>query len=140
MIARAALLALALCAGVSAAIASSPNAVEGAWEFKTVPFQGDCVMTGRLIVRPRAGGASHACELVAYQTCTGLKITTKQTCSLSEQNGAVTIKSAIVHSTSAQYAPDDFALKLESPARMTGELRSADIASVVFYRGAEAIS
>jgi hypothetical protein len=139
MIKRTALLALALIGAASVAMASTPHAVDGAWSFKTATFQGDCVMTGRLIVKPSAKGA-HACELIAYQTCSAYKITTKQTCQLSEQNGAVTIKSKIVHSTSTGYAPDDFALKLESAARMTGELRSADIAKVVFYRGDEVIS
>ena len=140
MIKRAALLAAVLIGAASiATAAAAPHAVDGAWAFKTVPFQGDCVMTGRLVVKPTVKGA-HSCELIAYQTCSAYKITTKQTCQLSETNGAVTIKSKIVHSTSTGYAPDDFELKLESAARMTGELRSADIAKVTFYRGDEAIS
>ena len=138
MIARAALLVLAALALMAAA--KAPEPVDGAWNFKTASYDTGCVMTGHLMVSPSGAGKTHACKLTAYENCPGIKITTQQNCKLAETNGAIVITSTIVHSTSANYAPDDFSLKLESAARMTGELRSADIAPVVFYRSEDAVS
>lgn len=138
---RLALLALALIAAPAALAAGPKHSVTGAWSFKTEPYDGGCVMTGQLIVDRIRKGDAYACKLTAHETCPDVSISATQTCTLTEKNGNVRISSRIVKVEPALgYTPDDFELTLESSARMIGELRSADIAPVMFYRGDTPIS
>jgi hypothetical protein len=134
---RALLIPLTLAAAIAIAAAGKPSPVTGAWSFKTQPYDGGCVMTGELSVSSAPRNGSYSCKLVARETCPDLKITAQQVCTLTEKNGKVAIKSsiALLSDPSMAYSPDNFELTLESAARMTGELRSADIAPVLFYRG-----
>jgi len=84
--------------------------------------------------------SGYICRLVAHEACPEITVTAQQTCRLTEERGAVTIKSRLERVTVPNYAPDNFALRMESAARMTGQLRSADIAPVTFFRGPGAIS
>jgi hypothetical protein len=141
VIVRATLLAITLAAAIgAAATAAQRPTVAGAWAFKTEPYPDRCVMTGELVVQPQRSKAGYVCKLTAYETCAAVKNTAKQSCVLSESNGAVTITSTLISTTYPDYLPDNFTLKLESAARMSGQLRSADTAPVIFYRGAGAIS
>lgn len=138
---RLALFALALLAAPVALAAGPKHSVTGAWSFKTQPYDGGCVMTGQMIVDQKRKGDAYACQIKAYETCPDISINAEQTCTLTEKNGKVLIKSTIVKVEPALgYTPDDFELTLESSSRMIGELRSADIAPVMFYRGDAPIS
>lgn len=139
---RALLIPLALAAAVAVTAAGKPSPVVGAWSFKTQPYDGGCVMVGDLSVSPSPKNGAYSCKLVAHETCQGMKITAHQICTLTEKSGKVAIKStiALLSDPSMSYAPDNFELKLENAARMTGELRSADIAPVLFYRGEVPVS
>ena len=131
----------ALIAAAGAAPRPDPAAaVLGAWRFQTEPYASGCVMTGDLVVMRDANRKGFTCRLVAHEACPEIKITAQQVCTLAHAHGAITITSTIEHVTSPNYAPDNFALKLESASRMSGELRSADIAPVVFWRGPGATS
>ena len=129
----------ALLAAGAAPHPGASGGVRGAWQFQTAPYDGGCVMTGDLIVRGDAK-SGYICRLVAHEACPEITVTAQQTCRLTEERGAVTIKSRLERVTVPNYAPDNFALRMESAARMTGQLRSADIAPVTFFRGPGAIS
>jgi hypothetical protein len=138
---RLALFALALLAAPVALAAGPKHNVTGAWSFKTQQYDGGCVMTGQLTVERKAKGAAHVCKITAHETCPGISIKADQNCTLTERDGKVRIASTIVKVEPALgYTPDDFELRLESSSRMIGELRSADVAPVMFYRGDTPIS
>lgn len=118
-----------------------PDPVVGVWEFKTEPYGGGCVMSGRMTIRPAVGGAPHTCTFVAYENCPDVKVRADQTCTATKVGDKLSIKATIIKvEPQVSYAPDDWELTVIDAGRMRGELRSADIAPVIFYRGEALVS
>ena len=131
-------------------IAAAPrDDVVGAWSFKTASFDGGCVMTGTLVVLPGDAQGHHVCRLTTMEVCPRIKGGAEESCDLTSADGAVTITSTITRGPAPPsgngpgpaYEPDNFTLKLETAARMSGKLHSGGGAgSVVFFRGPGAVS
>ncbi|HVY02148.1 MAG TPA: hypothetical protein VG983_00715 [Caulobacterales bacterium] len=144
--------AIAACALISVAAAAVRDPVDGAWSFKTGAFDNGCVLTGQLMVQPKAAGGAHACKLKARETCPALKqsgvqlapaidIIADETCTLTEKNGRVIIQSKVVSAPAMPYLPDNFDLQLKDSGRMEGDFLSTEIlAKAVFFRGPDIVS
>jgi hypothetical protein len=145
----AAVAALAL-AGAATAQSGKPSRIKpdrllGDWSFRTDPYDGgggDCVMTGRMKIKAGERRGLYTCTFSATETCKpGRAVTAEQTCTGELVGNQLTLKATIISvSPPSAYAPDDWELTVQSPTRMVGELRSADIAPVTFFRTVEAIS
>lgn len=133
--------AIVVLGAAAAKPARVADPVLGAWQFETAIYSGSCKMSGAMQIRPGPKPNTYACTFVATETCEGLKVRAEQTCTAVKDGKTFTISSTIVKLTpEVSYAPDDWALTIVDSGRMTGELRSADIAPVTFYRGLGAIS
>lgn len=136
--------ALAL-AGVGAAAAKPPRAVDpvlGGWVFETATYKGTCKMKGEMSIRPTTQPNRYTCSFVATETCQDLKVRADQSCIAVKDGKTLTVTAKIEKLTPADipYAPDNWSLTIVDSSKMIGELRSADIAPVTFYRGMGAIS
>ncbi|MGD2134024.1 MAG: hypothetical protein PVI23_14615 [Maricaulaceae bacterium] len=153
---RLALAALALsCAAAAPALAQS-NAqsigaeadISGYWEFETKRYDYGCKMTGEMTIAPAETEGEYVGELIAREKCDGITLETgeifgpveyyaEQTVVATRDGEALTIVSTLVRidPPSTSYWPDDFVLEIIDGALMMGELRSADIAPVAFFRG-----
>jgi len=137
-------LALAALASASPAVAKprGGDPVLGSWTFETATYKGSCKMRGEMTLRADAAPGRYQCSFVATETCTGLKVRADQSCTALKSGQKLSVKATIVKITppDVPYAPDDWELTIVDSSKMIGELRSADIAPVTFYRGVGAIS
>ncbi|MBU6372536.1 MAG: hypothetical protein KJS97_07360 [Alphaproteobacteria bacterium] len=138
-------LALAVAVGSGAAAAKPARAVDpvlGGWVFETAVYKGSCRMKGEMSIRPAPQPNRYTCSFVATETCEGLKVRADQSCTAVKEGKTLTIKATILKLTPPDilYTPDDWSLTIVDSSKMIGELRSADIAPVTFYRGMGAIS
>lgn len=139
-------MALALtCAGSSVAAAKPARAVDpvlGGWVFETATYKGTCKMKGEMSIRPTTTPNRYTCSFVATETCEGLKVRADQSCTAVKDGKTLSVAATIVKLTPPDipYAPDNWSLTIIDSSKMIGELRSADIAPVTFYRGMGAIS
>jgi hypothetical protein len=134
--------ALALCAAPSLAQAPqplAPTAHLGDWSFKTEPYAGECVLSGRMRISQAANGA-RTCRFNATETCPGKVSKAEQICTVNRAGTRVKITSKIVRTDTRSYVPDDFEVTLFSANEMRGMMQSFNSAPVVFRRSVQAIS
>jgi hypothetical protein len=143
MAVRAATAGVLVAAAVWAAAAGAAQpTIAGAWRFETGVFDQDCRITGEMALRPTGDGA-YACTFFANQRCPAgeVNIVARQTCKATVVGTNVVMTATIVDvKPQTSYAPDNWVLTIVNPNQMKGELRSADTATVVFYRIEAAIS
>jgi hypothetical protein len=136
--------ALSGLAGASPAAAkpAARDPVLGAWAFETAPYKGGCKMRGEMSIRAGAAANRYLCSFVATETSPSFKVRADQSCTAVKDGAKLTVTAKIEKLSPADvpYAPDDWALTIVDSSKMIGELRSADIAPVTFYRGVGAIS
>lgn len=120
--------------------ASDP--VLGSWTFETAVYKGSCRMRGEMSIRAGSAPNVYQCSFVATESCTDLKVRADQSCTATKSGQKLSVKATILKVTppDVPYAPDDWELTIVNASKMIGELRSADIAPVTFYRGTGAIS
>jgi len=140
LVAAAAALSAFAAAGKPAAPTIDP--VAGAWQFETAVYKGSCRIRGEMAIRPTAKPNAYICSFVATETCDDLKVRADQSCTAVKAGNALTVTATVVKLSppGISYAPDNWSLTIVDAAHMKGELRSADIAPVTFYRGLGAIS
>lgn len=110
--------------------------VLGDWRFETTVYDGGCKMTGAMTITRGASPGTYACRFTATEVCPSVRTTARQTCTATRSGDALEVTSTIVALAppDSPYVPDDWTLTIRSASRMTGELRSADIAPVEFFR------
>jgi hypothetical protein len=114
----------------------------GAWRFETENYAPSCKMTGDMVIRATKDKDQFTCTFVARERCgREIDVVAEQTCTISRSGTAVSITAAIVKVTpQVSYAPDNWQLTYVNARKMTGELRSAAIAPVTFFRAETPIS
>jgi hypothetical protein len=115
--------------------ASTANVV-GAWTFQTQTYADGCKMYGELVIQPNASG-KHICTFKTEEHCPDILAKAQESCTAQRNGATLAIKSTVlsVSPPNIGYDPDDFELKIENSARMTGMMRSFHSAPVEFYRG-----
>ncbi len=132
--------ALTLAAPPAAAQSSDAGAtadITGAWSFETDVYPLGCQMTGELTLHPTTDPDVFDGRLMAYESCEGgARYEAKQISTARRDGAQLVIESALVRVLPSPefYQPDDFELTIVDGALMVGELRSADIAGVRFFR------
>jgi hypothetical protein len=92
-------------------------------------------MYGQMVIAPNANGR-HVCTFKTEEHCPDVVAKAEESCTATRAGTAVNIKSIVKSVNPAiGYDPDDFELKIENSARMTGMMRSFNSAPVEFYRG-----
>lgn len=136
--------AFALLAAPAAAseTGAAPQDLLGQWGFETEPYDINCVMTGGMTLAATADPAQFSCSLTTQEVCGPLRFRTRQSCVATLVGGRLVVISQLesVEPDPEAYAPDNFVLDQVSGFEMTGQLRSADIAPVRFFRATEATS
>ncbi|MEL7129786.1 MAG: hypothetical protein AAGK23_09580 [Pseudomonadota bacterium] len=119
----------------------------GSWSFETDRYRADtCVLYGSMQVRPTAEEDIYRCTFTAVEDCDGQdRWVVEQTCRASRDGDNLAIQSTIVNflefeQHTENYAPDHFALAVESANKMVGTLVSAIRAKVTFERTPDTIS
>jgi hypothetical protein len=109
--------------------------ISGAWTFQTQTYADGCKMYGEMNIQPAANG-KHICTFKTEEHCPDVVAKAQETCTAQRTGDSVKIES-VVKSVTPQigYDPDDFELKIENSAHMTGLMRSFHSAPVEFYRG-----
>lgn len=111
-------------------LSSAETRLLGRWQFQTTQHvhSGDeCQVTGQMLVMPDESGSGLVCQFEALHSCKTLgDSTSTQHCTVNVVNNAIVIESAVIEfkSWSARYCPDNFDLRVETPARLVGRLRS----------------
>lgn len=124
------------------------QAIMGNWAFQTIRYRnGSCEMNGTLAVLgpSKTDKSAIDCELLAIETCSGLRSRVEQTCRITRTDTYLRIHSTIVNileskGLSSGYLPDHFSLSEVSSDTMSGYLDSAAIAPVIFQRSTGGIS
>lgn len=126
---------------------ASIDKLRGDWNFSTDFYRsGYCQMSGRLTVfSPKSETPSAACSLTAVEVCGEERSVVEQSCEISLEDDAAVIESEIEQfierkSNSLGYLPDNFSLSNISSDEMSGALKSAVSARVIFRRAEGAIS
>lgn len=123
---------------LASAVGQPLNPLLGPWEFQTEPYADGCSMRGSVTIVPgrAANAAPLACTMVAYETCSDLKVRAEQTCEVRQRGDAVEIVAAVQKvEPRVGYAPDNFSLKVVKPGElMRGLLNSASTAPAEFVR------
>lgn len=122
--------------------------IMGNWTFQTTRYRnGSCEMNGTLAVLGPSKADVNAvdCELLAIETCSGLRSRVEQTCQITRTDTYLRIDSTIVNileskGLSSGYLPDHFSLNKVTSDTMSGYLDSAAIAPVIFQRSTGGIS
>ncbi len=140
-------------AGDGAAPGDAPEtaAIEGDWSFETAVYDTSCQMTGSLSIAPTGVDGIYEGELRTLERCdwydrhfgeTFPGYRSRQSVRLSRRGADVVIHSELieVEPNLGNYLPDNFVLEVRHSALMEGQLRSADIAPVKFFRDNAAIS
>jgi hypothetical protein len=146
--AAAALAALGLAAAALGADAQTrtprqgADPILGAWRFETETYSPGCKITGDMTIRPTKEKDRFTCTFVARERCgREVDIVAEQTCAITRSGKELSISSTIVKVAPAVgYAPDDWELTFINASKMTGELRSAAVAPVTFFRAQTPIS
>lgn len=121
----------------------------GSWTFATKPYrQGQCIMTGTMVLSPQAENGDYGCELTAVEECSMWgKSVVVQSCTVTRFGNQVTVRSRIEEMLETKegagvygYVPDNFALTVQSENRMYGSLISAATAPAEFIRNLDGIS
>ena len=133
---------LCLLALAAAPVFATPKAadVSGAWAFETQTYGSHCQLSGSMMIRP--AGKDYACTFTAQERCSDITVKAQESCEAKRlPDGSFNII-ATVNKVSPQvgYEPDNFELKIESGAHMTGMLRSFHSAPVDFFRGDAPVS
>jgi hypothetical protein len=120
----------------------SADPILGAWRFETETYAPGCKITGDMMIRPTKQKDRFTCTFVARERCgRELDVLAEQTCAITRTGKALSISSTVVKVTPAVgYAPDDWQLTFINASKMTGELRSAAVAPVTFFRAQAPIS
>lgn len=120
----------------------SADPILGAWRFETENYTPSCKMSGDMVIRPTKTRDRFTCTFVARERCgRTIDVVAEQTCTITRTGTAVSITASIVKVTpDVSYAPDNWELTFVNASRMTGELRSAAVAPVVFMRAQTPIS
>lgn len=116
--------------------------ITGQWTFQTSPYGLDCSMKGGMTIAPTKVEGVFSCSLLAEETCNGETWQARQSCVVMRRDDGVYVQSRVeaVAGNPGNYMPDNFLLPVITSDKMTGELRSASIAPVVFKRADGAIS
>jgi hypothetical protein len=115
--------------------AAGPANIAGNWTFQTQTYSNGCKMYGQMVIAPNATGR-HVCTFKTEEHCPDVVAKAQETCTATRAGAALTIKSQVKSvSPAIGYDPDDFELKIENSARMTGMMRSFNSAPVEFFRG-----
>jgi len=130
----------------SAAEAARPD-ISGTWAFETERYRaGLCRLYGTLRLRPTPEDGVYRGAMTAIEDCEGEeRWVVEQTNTAFAEDGQLSIQSTIVSFLEASadpqlYAPDHFALEIESANLMVGQLVSAVSAPVEFRRTTDGIS
>ena len=148
MILRGGLALFALALGPRA----SADDLAGVWRFTTAPTAYNCTISGEMTILP-SNSLKHDCTFTAVQTCTERlpsEMHTQQSCVAVQVGKLVSIKSKLDQLTSvaplsmsagAEYAPDDFSLKLSgSGDEMLGNYSSHRTSPAKFWRKRQLVS
>ena len=97
-------------------------------------------MRGRMVIRRGEEPGAYLCDFIANERCPDtdspvIDTHVEQRCIAGRDGADLVILSEIVEQDQAlPYWPDNFRLTIHSSREMRGELRSADVAPVVFRR------
>lgn len=123
-------------AEAQSALSSYSNGdLSGAWRFATASYdcsQGKCSMQGDMEIRRAAGG--YSCTFIASETYPTSITRSEESCAISvTADGALTVTSNVLNSTSTSYSADNFSLR-RSNDKLTGTLQSGINVAVEFSR------
>ena len=134
---------LALAAQPSFAQQSSENPgatadITGRWSFLSDPTYPGCSLSGEVFISSTPDENRFTCTVVANDVCPGVwSYRAEETCVAERDGDQLTIASRVlqVKPSTGNYLPDDFAVTIISGSRMTGDLVSALVTDVEFFRG-----
>lgn len=142
-----AVLTLTLAASAQSSDEAADVSITGAWSFETDVYETSCQMTGSLTVRATAEDDIYEGDLRTLERCgyyppefPGFRAV--QRSRLIREGDQLTIRSEVVsvEPDTGGYWPDNFVLTVRASDLMEGQLRSADIAGVRFFRSNPTIS
>lgn len=120
----------------------SADPLLGAWRFETETYAPGCRITGNMIISPTKEKDRFTCRFVAREKCGNeIDITAEQTCAITRSGKSIDMIATVIKVTpQVSYAPDNWKLTFVNASKMTGELRSAAVAPVTFFRTQTPIS
>lgn len=122
----------------------APN-IAGLWTFEA-QLPDPCSFTGQARLVGSGEPGTYRCELTARQHCPSIGVTyvVEQSCSVTEEDGAVTVQSTIRNFLEGEptpnYLPDHFQLDIDDPASMSGLLVGSSLYPAIWRRASGAIS
>lgn len=134
------LLAVGLASPIHAEAEPSIN-IAGQWTF-TARLDIDCTFHGTASLRHQ-GDATYSAEITAVQSCPALEadFVVRQDCAVSQMSAQISVRCEIVEFINGFdvgfYYPDNFALSIDTPARMHGALISTGDPKPAEWRRAE---
>jgi len=152
------LVGFSLCAApIALAQLKKAPSPEGTWDFKTAELNDKCTISGEMTIGETGSGDTRrfTCRFKAVQACTGgsiRKISTEQSCTLTQAGPKVTIISKVERIVATEppelmkgmdrrYFPDNFYVSINTRGdEMEGMFESQGEAPVKFRRKGELIS